>query len=181
VANDLTRTLYRLIEADLKNDARNQEMKPFDRRVFLSPILFPAFGKAPYIVVTPGNETGDEARGEDRDLDVLVWVVTSIMRDSHSKPELLGTAGIDDGGSLVRAVRRSLARPIPYRADLYASSPYPATPAADRGAILSCKWIQTGPYEVVPQPKSDPEAEEIVEDLHLARPVTMRYEMVEVG
>jgi hypothetical protein len=182
MADDLTTGLYRLIEADLKNESRYPEMKAFHQRVILSPIVVPAFAKAPYVVVTPGVETGEQARGEDRNLDVLCWVITSIFRDGYGAADLTGKGVDADGGTLVRAVRRTLARIEPFWDDaVFGTSPYPAVSAADRTSISSCQWIQTGSYEQVRDPKFDPENEVVMSDLHLARPVTMRYEMVEVA
>lgn len=181
MAVDLTNDLYRLIEAELLNDNRHQEMKVLEGRVFMSPVLFPAFGKAPYVVVTPGGETGDPERGENRDLSVIVWVVSSIMRDAYSKPELLGQVGITDGGTLVRAVRKVLAGVRPFQDNaIFGAAPYPSITQARRDQILACHYESTGGYEVVPDPKSDPEEEILHADMHLARPLTMIYEMVEV-
>lgn len=182
MADDLTLGLYRLIKADLENVGRYAELKPFAKRVIVSPILTPAFEKAPYLVVTPGTETGDEGRGEIRDVEIVVWVCTSILRDAYSQPELLGQVAGTDTGTLIRGVRRALARPHPYKsAAPFGASPYPAVAQTARDAILSCHYMETGPYEVLPEPKNDPDSEEIEEDMHLARPVTFRYETVEVA
>lgn len=178
----IDRTLYRNIEADLKNVARNNDIKVFEGRVVLSPIPFPAFHKTPYLVVTPAAETGDLFRDESRDLDINIWVVSFIARD-YRVGDIKGGARIDDSGTLVRAIRKALVRPEPYRdavgSTVFSSSPYTGS-QADRDAVITCMHVQTGPFETLVQPRQDPDQEELIEDLHLARALTLRYEMIEV-
>ncbi len=174
----IERTLYRNIEADLKNLARYSDIKVFQSRVVLAPLPFPAFNKAPYIVITPAVEAGDAFRDESRDLEINVWVVSFIAKNYRSQ-ELKGGALIDDSGTLIRAVRSTLVRPEPYRDSVFASAPYEGT-QADRDAVITCLHVQTGPFESLVQPRQDPEEEELIEDLHLARAARLRYEMIEV-
>ena len=178
LAKSQTSQLLENLVANLQ-DATNaaDAQTAFGDAVYLAAVPMGGFHEAPYVCVVLGDtvDADPDANAEWGQTEITCWVVSAELVDDLDPAAAIGSALVNQSDTLVKVVKRALARGGPP----YAESPWNASPYHDLPGVTTVQHVRTGGFEPIPVPSGD-ESPAAGEAFTLARPVTFRYTWVEV-